>query len=235
MRFKSARAGGSPLFLRTSKPNGARCTSAPRLAAFWHNMDFACTDQLHLALARPYRNLTNSATIPHEAQNSECSKADFEKEVVPSISSQIQLVCTMANEAQLSQSRTWTSPEFQIVKDFNRMRDKMRHLGFENSPFLPTTPGELVGLRAEILKHKARRITSGLREKERIAELRKNGYLPEEEPRLFGGKRMTDGLSMILSLNLIWNELEFAERTTKGDNPRDLKDSSWPTLAEYKE
>jgi hypothetical protein len=198
-------------------------------------MDLASTDQLHLAFARPYQSPPNGATIPHEAQNSKCSRAGFENQVVPSISSQIQLVCTMAYEAQLSQSRTWTSPEFQIVKDFNRMRDKMRHLGFENSPFLPTTPGELVGLRAEILKHKARRIASGLREKERIAELRKNGYLPEEEPRLFGGKKMTDGLSMVFSLNIIWNEPELAQTTTKGDSSRDLKDSSWPTLAEYKE
>lgn len=198
-------------------------------------MDLSSADQPHLALARSYQSFHNSATIPYAEAHPECSNAGYEKEVVPSISSQIQLVCSMANEAQLSQSRTWTSPEFQIVKDFNRMRDKMRHLGFDNSPFLPTTPGELVGLRAEILKHKARRIASVLRDKERIAELRKSGYLPEEGPRLFGGKKMKDGLSMVFSLNIIWNELEFAETTTKSDNSRNLKDSSWPTLAEYKE
>lgn len=150
-------------------------------------------------------------------------------------SSQVQLLCTMPHEYQLSQSRTWTSPEFQKVKDFNRMKEKMHHLGLGNSPFIPATPSELIGLRAEILASKAVKIAARLREKERLAANRSNGIFPEQEPQLFGGKAMLGDLSAVFSLSLVWNSAFLTETAPQDNNNTDDEPlSSWPTLAEYK-
>lgn len=166
------------------------------------------------------------------ATNTNCGSESFETPMQPPISPRAQLVRSVTQESHLTQSRTWTSPEFQKVKDFNRMKEKLHYLGLGNSPFLPETPGELVGLKAEMLAEKANRIAAGVREKERLADRRGRGLLPDE-PQLFGGKKMGDGLSAVFSLNMVWSDSMVTE-TASQDNTSDQQNSSWPTLAEYK-
>jgi hypothetical protein len=123
-----------------------------------------------------------------------------------------------------SQSRRWISQEAAARTAFNRMTQRLRHQGFDKSPFIPQNQAELVDLRISALSWNIKKYDADIRKREKQSKLKKNGVEPDSGPQLFGGRVFLDGLSAVLAVKTCFS----------GCFPQNEHPVAWPSLTELK-
>lgn len=114
-----------------------------------------------------------------------------------------------------SNSKVWVSEEEKIRGRFSTMRTNAKHLGLENSPFLPKTPGEYAAVLAEKKANGAKKVAKKAQGKEENVKV--------EQP--FRGKKFGDGLSTVLAMDSAFNEIPAYDNNTV--------DKYWPPAWAY--
>lgn len=114
-----------------------------------------------------------------------------------------------------SNSKVWISEEEKIRGRYSAMRTNAKHLGLENSPFLPKTPGEYAAVLAEKKADEAKKVAKKAQEKEEKVKV--------EQP--LRGKNFGDGLSTVLAMDSAFNEIPAYDNNTI--------DKYWPPAWAY--
>ncbi|QSZ31815.1 hypothetical protein DSL72_001384 [Monilinia vaccinii-corymbosi] len=134
-----------------------------------------------------------------------------------------------AMTAAAGTSLTHRSAEYEVGKNFDRLRTQGAHLGLTTSPYFPKCKEDLVKHREERKNEAKDAMSRRIREKEELMRLKSmegcEGALVRIKP-AFGGKVFRDGLSGML-----------ARKTTWGHPSLDAKLPEmvdWPSLTEVK-
>ncbi|KAF7556499.1 hypothetical protein G7046_g6277 [Stylonectria norvegica] len=149
----------------------------------------------------------------------------------PVIQNQPALVASSSESGTWSQSKRWMSQETKERLTFQRLVLNLHYIGADNSPFVPQSPAELTAFKADIAEKQRRKLAAEVDRRLAKSQLRKDGVdhsdkKPDQPSELFGGKKLTDGLSTVFAADSCFNN---------STPTRDEDRIDWPTLAELKE
>ncbi|KUI61418.1 hypothetical protein VP1G_08600 [Cytospora mali] len=126
-------------------------------------------------------------------------------------------------------SKDWISEEERLRTNFVRLQEMAYHIDMDRSPFLPKTVIEYAALLAEKKDAEAKRARKRIQyTEEAVHNCHDEGTaLPLNSVGLFGGKKMTDGLSSVLAMESCFNELPDTPEHERVDWPPNSEFRSW--------
>lgn len=133
-----------------------------------------------------------------------------------------------------SQSRRWISQEAAARTTYYRMMQRLRHQGFDKSPFIPQNQAELVELRISALSRNIERYDADIRRREKLSKLKKSGIEPDLGPQLFGGKTVLDGLSAVLAIRTCFSGCLHPRLDAENNSTQPDCQAPWPSSADLK-
>ncbi|ROW00551.1 hypothetical protein VSDG_03234 [Cytospora chrysosperma] len=133
-----------------------------------------------------------------------------------------------------SYSKIWVSEEERLRINFARMQENAHHTSLDRSPFFPQTPSEYAALLAEKKAAEAKRIRKRIQHSEETVQHRHDEVETEtttqpqvQNMELLLGKKMKDGLSLVLAMESCFNEIPDTAETEKVDWPPSSEFRSW--------
>lgn len=173
------------------------------------------------------------AQAPSEAPTGPAALRSMPSLPSPVSDPQVYTITIPDESMAFAHSRRWVSQEAQALGDYHKTMQKLRYLGCDKSPFIPRSPAELIQLRLSQLCLKSQRIATDIRQREKVAEHRKQGGSSGRPiPQLFGGKKFYDGLTAVFSQKHCFAQDDETVGMEGGRNQND--NVTWPSLLEFK-